>query len=246
MKTPPYLILSLNRFKFDRTLKRKTKILKKTPLTKEIYVLDIGANVDFGEKKPTNSEFNNYFESEAKHVYYELFAIVNHLGNTPDHGHYICYAREIISNNSDENDSLTSNWFLFDDNSVTELTFNNIEERLKSSSYETPYALFFQKAQRIQKDQREDQIITQENIEMELNLNPTEESNLKLQESFVDPVIQNLVSKDNLQFFKEISSPVKSSNSYLKNNSNTKRPPKDDDDHGGMNNFFNSANRFIF
>jgi len=56
---------------------------------------------------------------------------------------------------------------------------------------------------KIQKDQREDQIITQENIEMELNLNSTEESNLKLQESFVDPVIQNLVSKDNLQFLKK-------------------------------------------
>ena len=99
---PNYLIIILNR---DHGNTYRCKIVFNE-------ILDL---TDFGIVK------------EESGIFYDLYAIICHIGPDENSGHFFAYCRNIINNK----------WYLYNDSIVTESEFKNIKGM--------PYILFYQK-----------------------------------------------------------------------------------------------------
>ena len=108
------IMLTLNRFLYDRTKQAKVKVFNEILFELEIDLERIVENT-----RP------------AKYV---LYAFIVHLGSTAEAGHYVSYARNI-----DENPNL---WYTFDDGYVTEKEIYDIRD-FNLGEKETPYILFY-------------------------------------------------------------------------------------------------------
>ncbi|KAF9350406.1 Ubiquitin carboxyl-terminal hydrolase 35 [Mortierella sp. AD094] len=76
---------------------------------------------------------------------YDLYAVVIHTGESANHGHYYTYARDSIS---EEKNSDGVKWLLYNDTSVTISSFEIMQQALATSRSDTPYMLFFRKAEK--------------------------------------------------------------------------------------------------
>ncbi|KAK3806869.1 MAG: hypothetical protein J3R72DRAFT_104123 [Linnemannia gamsii] len=133
---PTNLIVSLNRFRFDVQRSRRIKINTPICLTESIQI-----------KVQDGHDFQGY----------DLYAVVIHTGQSANHGHYYTYARDSgpPTTNNDGASSTSSNatadskstWLLYNDTSVTVSSFEAMQHALANSRSETPYMLFFRKAQ---------------------------------------------------------------------------------------------------
>lgn len=118
-KLPPNLIITLNRFAFDKDKKEKTKIFD--PVT--IYDhLDL--NNILGEKIKVDN---------AKYL---LCAIVVHVGVTTETGHYYTVIRDTVD------DKL---WIVMNDSLAHSLGKIDLSEVFKPFENDCPYILFYQK-----------------------------------------------------------------------------------------------------
>jgi ubiquitin C-terminal hydrolase len=78
-KAPDHLIVSLNRFSYDRVAQRRQKILQHVSYSETISV-PVGSNSE-------QPEFCTYL----------LYGVVMHSGLSAEHGHYYCYFRHSTS-----------------------------------------------------------------------------------------------------------------------------------------------------
>ena len=136
---PPNLIVSLNRFQFDRTLKKRVKVLKKTHFSANIQ-LPLAASGDLS--------------APSTLVGYELCAIVVHSGTTPDHGHYFTYARD-LGMTGDSPQAVEEPWLLFNDGVVTESSGPKIMSNMQAFPSDTPYLLFFRRLPQLPQQQQQ-------------------------------------------------------------------------------------------
>jgi len=240
------LIVSLNRFQFDREAKRRVKILKKVGIPLAVKL-----------------------EAEGQEVAYDLFAMVLHSGTSPDHGHYFTYAQEEVGGVADG----MGTWLLFNDGIVSTTTDTKIGDSLETFPTDTPYVLFFRRSGAVSNlAPAEFNLQTGKEIEMTPPLKgdetseaatiaPTpqalrkmvsraeEDATARRADMLIHEEIRALVLRDNTTYLKELTTqrragPVQNSKSSL----SSKRPPHGDDDHNGAGGMLGGfgANRSIF
>lgn len=134
LEGPDHLMCTLMRFKYDRSLHRKSKIF--TDIDYEL-ILDL----------PVNPEETDGQLLQEK---YALYGMVVHSGYSSDGGHYYTYAREPktdflqkTENNEEENGDDT--WFVFNDSRVSFATFDSFRNVSKRFPRDTAYLLFYRK-----------------------------------------------------------------------------------------------------
>lgn len=115
---PEYLILSLNRFEYDK----HTNVFRKV-FTRMNYPRILSVHVS-----PPSAP-----RSTAK---YSLVLIIVHTGYTLHGGHYYVYARDMRSDDE---------WFLFNDDIVTASSYEAIMDNCAQYSSATPYVVFYQR-----------------------------------------------------------------------------------------------------
>ncbi|CAG8642096.1 4454_t:CDS:10 [Dentiscutata erythropus] len=144
---PRYLILSLNRFEYDKRYARRIKIM--TPVTPQdtlslTYVPDTLERSSKNESNYTNVEIHHQMNGTADlktngneiigdKVDYDLSAFVVHSGTSAEYGHYYTYAK-------DEEDG---NWYHLNDNFVITSTWSKIKDEGEDYKSDTPYLFFF-------------------------------------------------------------------------------------------------------
>jgi hypothetical protein len=130
------LILSLNRFEYDK----KTNIFRKV-FTKINYPKVLNVRI-----YPTENSRNNPILTK-----YCLVLIIVHTGYTLHGGHYYVYAREIkLSSskmNTDEQEDyfLNDEWFLLNDDLVTLSSYEAMIENCAQYTSATPYVLVYKR-----------------------------------------------------------------------------------------------------
>ena len=129
LEGPSHLLCTLMRFKYDRTLNRKSKVF-----TDIQYQLKLALPVDDSE----DDERSNVTEEN-----YELYAIVVHSGYSSDGGHYYTYAREPKSDHAE--DSEESTWYTFNDSKVSFSSFEDFMSVTKRFPRDVAYQLFYRK-----------------------------------------------------------------------------------------------------
>ncbi|KAF8927051.1 Ubiquitin carboxyl-terminal hydrolase 35 [Dissophora ornata] len=129
---PTNLIISLNRFEFDVKRSRHIKINTPILLRESIHI-----NIQDGR------EFQSY----------DLYAVVIHTGESANHGHYYTFARDSAAATAGKGgDEATRTWLLYNDTSITVSNFEAMQQNLAKSRTETPYMLFFRKADKTNVD----------------------------------------------------------------------------------------------
>ncbi len=154
---PEYLILSLNRFEYDKNTNIFRKIFTKMNYPKVLNV----------PIYPSENSRNNPIL-----IKYCLVLIIVHTGYTLHGGHYYVYAREIKSSlsniNINEQEDYFSNdeWFLLNDDLVTLSSYEAMIENCAQYSSATPYILFYKRIdeQRIEEIERTKQIHVHESL----------------------------------------------------------------------------------
>ena len=125
-RAPEYLILSLNRFEYDKQTNMFRKVFTKMnyPKLLNVHVYPSGAI-------PLLTKYN-------------LLLIIVHTGYTLHGGHYYVYARDIkssISKSKEQNDE----WFLLNDDLVTSSSYEAMMENCAQYTSATPYVLFYKR-----------------------------------------------------------------------------------------------------
>ncbi|KAG0657587.1 hypothetical protein C6P44_004593 [Monosporozyma unispora] len=112
---PPTLSLHLKRFKYSEELNTNVKLFNKIhyPL-----VLDVSSNVDI---------------EHTVYKRYELASVVVHMGNSPQHGHYVSLCKSSLYG-----------WLLFDDETVESVSENTVLKFIgDETDQSTAYVLFY-------------------------------------------------------------------------------------------------------
>ncbi|CAF3472259.1 unnamed protein product [Rotaria sp. Silwood1] len=137
LKTAPeYLILSLNRFEYDK----KTNTFRKV-FTKINYPKVLNVNINPSQNSRNNSILTKYC----------LVLIIVHTGYTLHGGHYYVYAREIkplltkLNNNDQEDYFSNDEWFLLNDDIVQMSSYEAMIENCAQYTSATPYILFYKR-----------------------------------------------------------------------------------------------------
>lgn len=143
---PEYLILSLNRFEYDRTTNTFRKIFTKINYPKVLHV----------SIYPSETSQNPPILTK-----YCLVLIIVHTGYTLHGGHYYVYAREVkpslATTNVDEPEDYFANdeWFLLNDDLVTLSSYEAMIENCAQYTSATPYILFYKRIDQQQLEQAE-------------------------------------------------------------------------------------------
>ena len=137
LKTAPeYLILSLNRFEYDKRTNIFAKVFTKMNYPK---VLKVQCN-------PSQNSRQNTVLTK-----YCLVLIIVHTGYTLHGGHYYVYAREIkpsvskMNNNEQEDYFANDEWFLLNDDIVQMSSYEAMIENCAQYTSATPYILFYRR-----------------------------------------------------------------------------------------------------
>ena len=168
LEGPKHLMCTLMRFKYDRTLNRKSKVFTdikyeldlQIPVTNDIHDHTRTNLYQSLEKKIENDtlknenvenqkrDSSNEEPSLFKDELYSLYAIVVHSGYSSDGGHYFTYSK-VPKNSEDTSDSTEKSnedlWYIFNDSKVTYSTFESFINMSKKFPVDTAYVLFYQK-----------------------------------------------------------------------------------------------------
>ncbi len=147
LEGPQYLICTLLRFKYDRTVNRKSKVF-----TDVDYQLDLELPVHPGGEVAAATGG----ESSSRKERYSLYAVVVHSGYSSDGGHYYTYAREPLSEKSGgeggnsnggegEAEEEEATWYIFNDSKVSFSTFESFKNVSKRFPRDAAYQLFYRK-----------------------------------------------------------------------------------------------------
>ena len=174
LEGPKHLMCTLMRFKYDRTLNRKSKVF-----TDVKYELDLRVPVTNTEKGKPYNDSRSELKSSADKTFkpdpqnkknvkkvskkelnvtedelYSLYAIVVHSGYSSDGGHYFTYSK-VPKSSSETSDSTQVSkddlWYIFNDSKVTYSTFESFINMSKRFPVDTAYVLFYQKVENDQK-----------------------------------------------------------------------------------------------
>ena len=160
---PEYLILSLNRFEYDKTTNIFRKIFTKINYPKVLHV-------------PIHPS-----ETSSILTKYCLVLVIVHTGYTLHGGHYYVYAREVkpslVETNVDEPEDYFANdeWFLLNDDLVTLSSYEAMIENCAQYTSATPYILFYKRVdqQRLEQVERTKAIQVHKSLQRQI-----EEDNL--------------------------------------------------------------------
>jgi hypothetical protein len=130
---PPIIMVTLNRFVYDRVAKTRKKRLDPVDLS---YSIEIN-NEFLVEKEGKEGNDSQKMEVDGNEIVYDLYAIVIHSGVTAKSGHYYTIARD------DVNKSKSEKWRSYNDTMVSEVDSDFILTISKKMKTETPYILFY-------------------------------------------------------------------------------------------------------
>ena len=212
LEGPEHLMCTLMRFKYDRTLNRKSKVFTgvsydfdlnipvtkseensiplnidsmqmKKDCNKELRLDDTLCNVnDRGKQANLKIGDEKYHKVNEKELY-KLYAIVVHSGYSSDGGHYFTYAKVPKKPGmADSSDCVDDLWYIFNDSKVTYSNFETFLSHSKKFPVDTAYVLFYQK------------------------INSRVSTNSELSQSVKAPLRNDLkmvVDRDNIKFMRE-------------------------------------------
>merc|ERR1712086_172174 len=150
--TPPdNLIVGLNRFCWDFKSNSRKKVHTKVAVARELVLpcakpfanynlCTNGAEAESPEVGADGMDTQTPEVSEAcekDSEAYELYAIVVHSGSSAQSGHYYCYAKTAKTQDSP--------WYLFNDQNVSQSSFEAMQSSLQSFERDTPYILFYRR-----------------------------------------------------------------------------------------------------
>ncbi|GET01345.1 ubiquitin carboxyl-terminal hydrolase 38 [Rhizophagus clarus] len=153
---PRYLILSLNRFEYNVEYGRRIKIMTHVPIQDSLSVIQVYDN-DESINGQVNSKVNGIINGNVNEVQYDLSAIVIHSGSSAEYGHYYTYAK-------DEEDG---KWYNYNDSYVNTSSLSRIISEGKDFKSDTPYLLFFQQKNIINRKLSEISSALKEEVEKE-------------------------------------------------------------------------------
>lgn len=128
LEGPHHLLCTLLRFKYDRSLNRKSKVF-----TNVNYTLTLSLPIQDG---------TNESSGQVREEQYALYAIVIHSGYSSDGGHYYTYARP-PPRSVKELDCDT--WYIFNDSKVSFGDFQSFKEVGKQFPRDVAYQLLYKK-----------------------------------------------------------------------------------------------------
>lgn len=245
---PTYLILTLNRFQYERM--NQTNEIKNVKIMQQVnYNQFIRLNVFNRTKSCKLDNSINGVSTTSDIVHYKLAAICIHSGTSLHHGHYYSYIVDVDDaiDDYDKNRQFASsasmpNWILANDEQLSIITYDTLMSNLTKFKTDTPYLLIYEKL-------TENDLIS--NKQQFLNLS----SNNKLIE---------LINNDNKLYEKEydkaklnqIRLNKRNNDNYYKNNyySNYRNRDSDDDnnndgappDYNSAVSHLNDGPRFVF
>eukprot|EP00039_Didymoeca_costata_P022945 m.5664 g.5664 ORF g.5664 m.5664 type:complete len:960 (-) comp3356_c0_seq1:93-2972(-) len=121
LEPPECLILTLNRFAYDKTAQRRIKLMQEVSISPQI-------------------ELPVFDEESPRRVVYNLLGVVIHSGLSPSSGHYFSFVRD----HNDDNDG-SPQWKLCNDSHVQKSSLNMMEKFCAQVKQNTPYVLFYEK-----------------------------------------------------------------------------------------------------
>lgn len=113
-RLPNVLALHLKRFKYQEDVQKYIKLAYRVAFPFELRL------------------FNTVDDAENPDRLYELFAIVVHIGNGPNHGHYVSIIKTLGS------------WLVFDDETVESIKESDIPKYFGESNSGSAYVLYYQ------------------------------------------------------------------------------------------------------
>ena len=130
---PEYLILSLNRFEYDKSNNIFRKVFTKINYPKVLHV----------PIHPSETTRNQSILTK-----YCLVLVIVHTGYTLHGGHYYVYAREVkasLTVNEQDDYFTDDEWFLLNDDLVTSSSYEAMIENCAQYTSATPYILFYKR-----------------------------------------------------------------------------------------------------
>ncbi|KAG1868285.1 hypothetical protein DFJ58DRAFT_767322 [Suillus subalutaceus] len=115
-RLPNVLALHLKRFKYQEDVQKYIKLAYRVAFPFELRL------------------FNTIDDAENPDRLYELFAIVVHIGNGPNHGHYVSIIKTL------------GTWLVFDDETVESIKESDITKYFGESNSGSAYVLYYQAA----------------------------------------------------------------------------------------------------
>lgn len=113
-RLPNVLALHLKRFKYQEDVQKYIKLAYRVAFPFELRL------------------FNTIDDAENPDRLYELFAIVVHIGNGPNHGHYVSIIKTM------------GTWLVFDDETVDSIKESDIHKYFGESNSGSAYVLYYQ------------------------------------------------------------------------------------------------------
>lgn len=113
-RLPNVLALHLKRFKYQEDVQKYIKLAYRVAFPFELRL------------------FNTIDDAENPDRLYELFAIVVHIGNGPNHGHYVSIIKTL------------GTWLVFDDETVESIKESDIPKYFGESNSGSAYVLYYQ------------------------------------------------------------------------------------------------------
>ncbi|KAG2099812.1 uncharacterized protein F5147DRAFT_582392, partial [Suillus discolor] len=113
-RLPNVLALHLKRFKYQEDVQKYIKLAYRVAFPFELRL------------------FNTVDDAENPDRLYELFAIVVHIGNGPNHGHYVSIIKTLGA------------WLVFDDETVESIKESDIPKYFGESNSGSAYVLYYQ------------------------------------------------------------------------------------------------------
>mmetsp|Transcript_17291 Transcript_17291/g.20041 ORF Transcript_17291/g.20041 Transcript_17291/m.20041 type:complete len:285 (-) Transcript_17291:48-902(-) len=133
---PPIIMITLNRFYYDRTTQSRKKRIDPVALS---YSISISKEFICEDAK---QELSPEATEEQPEVAYDLYAIIIHSGVTAHSGHYYTIAKD------DVNSTDKAKWKSFNDSMVSEVDEDFIMSISMKMKYDTPYVLFYRQREK--------------------------------------------------------------------------------------------------
>ena len=130
---PPIIMVTLNRFYYDRLTQTRKKRLDPIALSYSITISKEFIEIEDQEPEQVETSVDN------SDVAYDLYAIIIHSGVTAHSGHYYTIAKDDINSNE------RVSWKSYNDSMVSDVDEDFILTISKKMKYDTPYILFFKK-----------------------------------------------------------------------------------------------------
>lgn len=181
---PDYLVLTLNRFIYQKT-NATTTATATTTTTNNLKIMDQLEYPNIVEVNVRDNESDNKDETSVEK--YELNSLIIHSGSSLHYGHYYSYVTNKLTSETTGDEKIE--WLLANDSQISETTFNSIVANQNLFKDDTPYVLIYRR-QNLRDHVEESEIVANVNskyfvdlVEQDNNMFSIEERTSKLRKA---------------------------------------------------------------